>query len=247
MKRTLLLSLLLLLGFVATNSISANPIERSHPRQAWSIDIGSGWFEPDDNLYENWFYHGLNLRAALSHRFRSGLILGLQYRYSQKDFDVEYNTWDSRTSEWSDDTFTPDIESINHWIGIRVGYDLIERSNAEMSLSGLLYLVEAFSEERRRRRGNYFDEYFGRDTGATAMLSYSETGVGLGATFLFAHSIGKNYTIGIEVEYNHTWLDYPESDHLTLNPGELPERVGPSYKIENVGGVWVVPFVRLRF
>ena len=248
MKRLYLL--VLLLGIVALSSASANPIERSHPRQAWSLDFGSGWFEPDDNLYENWFSHGLNLRATLSYRFRSRLILGLQYRYSQKKMDAEFHTWNFDTGELSEDTHTPDVESINHWIGLRVGYDLVERSTAEISFSGLLYLVEANMEERRRHcggEGHYFDDFYGNCAGGTTVYEYGETGVGLGASFLFAYSISKQVAIGVEVEDNHTWLDYPDHRTLNLEVGETPEKLGPAYMYENVGGIWLAPFIRLRF
>ena len=250
MKRILLLLLLLSLGSGGLNPGKASPIQRSHPHQAWSLDLGSGWFEPDDEFYEDWFNHGFNFRAAVNYKFRSRLILGLQYRYSQKRMDIEFHSWDFTPNDLTDVVLTPDVESIDHWIGLRVGYDLVERSVAEISISGLFYLIDANIEQRGLKRsgdGNYFDDFYGDGAQGTTAYEYGETGVGLGASFLFAYSVSKQVALGIDVEYNHTWLDYPDHRTIMLELGENPQKLGPAYFYENVGGFWITPFIRLRF
>ncbi|MFH2055759.1 MAG: hypothetical protein ABIJ61_07370, partial [bacterium] len=216
-------------------------IERTPNKSAWALDIGSGWFEPHDEFYDEWFDHGINFQLGLSYKFPSRLILGLQYRYAEKNEELFYYTLDYYYA-WDDYfIYAPQLKTMNHWIGIRLGYDIVERGNAEISLSGIAYLVESIRQNRYcdyeyfAYAGNEFD--FG-----DRHCQITRDGVGLGATFIFAYDLNQMLALGLEVEYNYSWLD--ETGPVFSNS---PDKVGTVYHFENVGGFWLAPFVRLNF
>lgn len=231
---------LLLIG-----TITAAPLQRTASQHHWSIDIGTGLFQPGDDLYEARFREEPSFRLGLNYKFHSRFILGLQYRFVQENTDPDFPFFYGPSQSWPGFIYGFAGQTENHWFGLKAGYDLVKRSTAEISLSSLFYIVRANVNERAYDASPLYDP---GDRGASNhnLLQYGHTGIGLGAQFLFAYELSKRIALGIEVEYSETWLGSWAEVYVTgTDPREaIP---GPLYAYDNVGGFWLAPFVRFEF
>jgi opacity protein-like surface antigen len=218
-----ILALLLLAG--SLTDLAANPLQRTRITPQWTVDLGGGWFVPSEDGLDDRYQHGYNGRLALNYQVRSGFQFGANYRISTKEA-----------------IYAPgDLDHTSHWLGLRLGYDLARRWDMEVSIGGNVYFVWIGLDGRARTCPS--------DPNCTSYASFedSEGGLGLGAAFIYAYQLNEVLGLGFEFEYNHSFLN--RHRHYPAGGSVVDDSVVPlrRYYFDNVGGIWLAPFVRIRF
>ena len=221
MKTTGIAALVLLLLAGTLTDLAANPLQRTRVAPQWTVDLGSGWFIPTEDGLDDRYKHGYNGRLALTYQVRSGFQFGANYRISTKEA-----------------FYAPgELDHTSHWLGLRLGYDLARRWDMEVSLGGNLYLVWAKLDGRQRQCAS--------DPNCSSFITTedSEGGYGMGASFVYAYQVNEIFGVGFEFEYNYSNLDYPTGPPIIADSNYNLEY----YYFDNIGGIWLAPFIRLRF
>jgi hypothetical protein len=173
--------LTLLTGIGSINQ--ADALVRKPMVGKWLLDLGGGYFQPDDEFYRNDFDHGINGRIGLGYVHRAGIIIGVQYRFSNKPSSV-----------------TAGLDLNTHLLGMRLGRDFLTASKNELSVGFLLYYSHAsFNGSFLACRGGG-PCLFARE-------AFGVSGIGMGLDLTFVHQFSDLLGVGVKGEYNSTWID----------------------------------------
>ena len=209
-------SALILLLCAGVTMADADAPEHIRFSERWLFDIGIAAFEPGYDEHGIYFTHGTNYALTLHYRHSKHWTLGLRYRFDLRETDfVSQNTirWGPR----SDSRFyPPDLGSQSHWIGLRIGYDVLGQSDAEFSISGSAYFV-AVPQNGRFLSCRYWCKWFAD--------SWTKTGPGLGIDISLAVKLLDQVAVGLEFEFNKTWLSHPEPEELGWDTDWLPVEI----------------------
>lgn len=206
-NRTIIATALLIVAVpLISSSADANPLIQRSLTEKWQLDVGASYFNPGDGFYDENFDHGINGRISLSYIHRAGILLGVNYRASTRPSSV-----------------TSGVDLNTHLLGIKVGRDFLAPSNEEFSVGFMLYLAYA-----QVNGGSLECPFGGRCLPARSVLE--ETGIGFGMDITYARQLGRTIGVGLEIEYNSTWIN----------------TITPSGEFGNVGGLWIGPFLRIR-
>lgn len=202
--------------------LQAAPIQKVKASPNLTIDFGGGWFTPIEDGFDEYFAHGYNGRLLLNHQTRSRIQLGALYRISTREADFPIG----------------DLDHTSHWLGLRLGYDLLPAWDMEASIGGALYAVWARLSGSRR--------VCIYDPNCTDYVSVSDTegGLGWGLNFVYAYQFNERFGVGFEAEYNHSDLNYPVGPPINIDNTPL---LLDYYTYDNIGGFWLTPFLRIRF
>jgi hypothetical protein len=205
-KKVALHALLILAVTSLSTSACANPLINRPLTERWQLDVGASYFVPGEKFYDENFDHGINGRISLTYIYRAGILLGVNYRASTRPSSQ-----------------TAGVDLSTHLLGLKLGRDFLAPSNEELSVGFMLYLAYA------RVNGGSLECTFGGSCLPTNS-ALEETGIGFGMDLTFARQLGRTLGLGLEIEYNSTWIN-------TLTP---------SGEFGNVGGLWAGPFLRIR-